>query len=351
MPPSTLSLSYDAVLSTTFFNWSKTLHDTVSKSNYFFYHLMKEAEDSWELIDDLGDRAAFPLMYEIGTADSYSGYDPLDVTPTDGITTAFYEWRQASVPVSISGLEEEKNSGEARMISLLKAKTKQAELGIHDFMNKSLLQGNGGSSITSPYTSAANGSQFVDPLPLLIKYDPTTATTVGNIPQGTYSWWRNKTYNSTSSTYKAFLKELRKLHRDVCKGPGGKPTMHLADEDSFGLYEAALADMHRNTSYQRADIPFDNVLFRGKPVTWDEYVPDVQGGSATQSTASGTWWMLNTEFWKMKVNRRRNFVATTFQKPENGDSRVGHVLFMGAAVCGNRRKQGVMGGIDTTTAA
>ena len=273
------------------------------------------------------------------------------MTPTDGITAAFYDWRQASVPISISGLEEQKNKGESRMLNLLEAKTKQAELGMQDFFNKSLLQGNGGSAITTAYTSAMNGSQFLDPLPLLVKYDPTTSTTVGNIPQGTHTWWRNQTLNSTSSTYKAFLKDLRKLFNDSSKGPGGKPNLHLTDQGVYELYEAALADQHRNTSYQRADIPFDNILFRGKPVTWDEYVPDVQGGSATQSTTSGTWWMLNTEFWKVKVDKDRNFKATPFQKPENGDSRVGHILFLGAAVCGNRRKQGVAGGVDTTIAS
>src|SRR3990167_1026160 len=185
MPPSSLTLGYDAVLATTFFNWSKTLFDTISKSNYFLFHLMKEVESGWDLIDDIGDRAAMPLMYEIGTADSYSGYDILYVTPTDGITAAFYDWREASVPISISGLEEQKNKGESRMLNLLEAKTKQAELGMQDFFNKSLLQGNGGSAITTAYTSAMNGSQFLDPLPLVAEPDPQQHVEhVQGVPQG-----------------------------------------------------------------------------------------------------------------------------------------------------------------------
>jgi hypothetical protein len=51
------------------------------------------------------------------------------------------------------------------------------------------------------------------------------------------------------------------------------------------------------------------------------------------------------------VASSRNFSMTPFVKPENQDARVAHVLFAGAACVGNRRKQGVMGGIDTTIAS
>jgi len=348
MPATSLTLNFDAVLSTTLMNWSKTLYDTVSKSNFFLYRLMKQQDGGWVTLEDIGERAAVPLMYELGGADSYSGYDVLDTTPTDGITSAFYDWRQASIPIAISGLEERKNAGEERIVALLEAKTKQAELGIQDFLNKSLLQGAGGSSITTAYTSPTNGSQFMDPLPLQVKFDPTSSTTIGGVNQAPNTWWRNQFLNDASSNYAGFLKALRKLRNDCTKGPGGNPNLHLTDQHSYEYFIAALAAYHHNTSYQKADIPFDNVVFFGDPVTWDEYTPDVSGGSVTQSTTSGTWWMLNTDFWKIKVDATRNFAATPFIKPENQDARVATVLFLGAACCMNRRKQGVMGSIDTT---
>ena len=116
----------------------------------------------------------------------------------------------------------------------------------------------------------------------------------------------------------------------------------------FELYEACLTTFHQNLSYKTADIPFENLMFDGYPVTWDEFVPDVQGGSATQSTSSGTWFMLNLDFFQIEVDETRNFTATPFVKPENQDARTSQVLWLGAAGVSNRRKQGVMGGIDTT---
>jgi len=323
MPPSSLTLNYDAILSTTMFNLSqaKVLEDEISTSNAFLFWLMRQSKGAYSGVSSLGDRMQVNLMYQMGTADVYSGYDQLDVTPMDGITAAFFDWRQMAVPITISGIEEAKNSGEEQIVDLLKAKTKQALLGIQDLFGKALLQGNGPNSataITTAYTSTGNGAVFLDPLPLLVKYDPTSSTSIGNINQATYTWWANKTKNSTSSTYSGFRKELRNLFNTCSRGPGGKPDIHLTDQSSFELYVAALEAMHQNPSYTKAELPFESVNGPGgAPVMYDEFVPDVQGGSTTQSTSSGTWWMLNTKFFSLKYHKSTNFKTTPFQKPEN----------------------------------
>ncbi|HYB96810.1 MAG TPA: phage major capsid protein [Vicinamibacterales bacterium] len=349
MPPSSLTLNYDALLSTTLFNYRRKFEDAISTANAFYFLLKREGAIKTK--DNIGERAQIALMYELGQADSYSGYDQLDTTPMDGITSAFFDWRQAAVPIAISGKEEKQNRSEAQLIDLLEGKTKQAEMGIVEFFNKRLLQGAGGTSITSAYTSSINGSSFIDPLPKLVAYDPTASVVVGNINQSTYTWWRNKTKNSTSTTYAGLRKDLRNLYNTCSLGPGGSPNLHIADQAVFEVYVAALEAMHQNPSYQKADLPFDTVAFNGQPVVHDEFVPDVQGGSATQSTTSGTWWMLNTKFFEVQVQADSNFAPTPFQKPVGQDAKVAHILWMGAALCSNRRKQGVAGGIDTTIAS
>jgi hypothetical protein len=350
MPPSSLTLNYDAVLSTTLFNYRKTLEDAISTSNALLFFLMKKNKGGYKTISDIGDRMAMPLMYELGNADSYSGYDVLDTTPADGITTAFFNWAQGSVPISISGLEEKKNRGEAKIIDLLEAKTKQAELGLQEFFNKRLLYGAGGSTITTPYVSAFNGSVFIDPIPLHVKYDPTTSTVVGNINQQTNVWWRNQTKDFTNATtFVKFLAYLRNLRNNCSKGPGGPPDLHITTQGTEELYEAALAAAHRNPSYQVADIPFDNVAFYGKPVCWDEFVPDAANGTVTQT--KGSWYMLNTKFWGVRVDKETNFAPTPFVKPNDQDAKTSHILWLGGVGVSNRRKQGVGGNIDETIAA
>jgi len=344
--PSSLTLNYDAVLASTLFKYRKTLENQISSGNKFFYFIKKQG--NWKKTASLGDRLGIPLMYEQGQADSYSGYDQLDTTPMDGLTMGFFDWRQASVPIAISGIEEKKNTGEAQILDLFKVKIKQAQLGLEEFFAKAFLQGAGGTSIVTPYTSAMNGSVFIDPLPLLVKYDPTSNTSIGNINQLTHTWWANQYKASGGSTFAAFEAELRHMFNNCSKGIGGPPKFHLVDQSVFEVYEAALASRHYNTSYRDADLPFDNIKFRGGPVVWDEFVPDVANGSTTQSTSSGTWYMLNPEFMGLTIHSGTDFVPTPFQKPENQDAKVAHILVICSAWISNRRKLGVVGSIDTT---
>jgi len=345
--PSSLTLNYNAILASTLFNYRKNFEDCISATNALLYTLMRKQKGGYVAVASPGERAMIPLMYEIGVGDSYSGYDTLSTEPIDGLTAAFYEWRQAAIPVSISGREELINDGEAKLFSLLQTKITQAEMGIKEFFGKAFLRGAAGTSITTPYTSPYNGSTFIDPIGKLVAYDPTASVAIGNINQNTYSWWRNKATASAAASCAAVQQELRHLYNECSKGPGGPPNLILSDQQTFEFYEYALALKHENPSYQKADIPFENILFRGHPLVWDEWVPNAKDGKETQEAADGTIYMLNTNFLQIQYHPRRNFAPTNMQQPENQDARVSHILWFGAAGCSNRKKQGVISGINT----
>lgn len=355
MAPSSLTLNYGALLSTTLMNYRAKLADNISLMNALMYFLMKKSSGGYKEVSDIGERCAVPLMYAVGSADSYSGYDALDTTPMDGITTAFYDWCQAAAPIAISGKEKKQNTGEERLINLLESKIKQAEIGIKEWFGKALIQGNGPNSataITTPWTSPTNGSTFIDPLPKMVAYNPAASVSVGNINQLTYDWWRNQYTASSATTFVTFLAELRHLH-NTCGKWGERPTLHLTDQLTYELYEKALAAYHHNDQWQKADIPFDNIAFKGKPVTWDDLVPDVKNGTITSIpvAASGTWFMLNTDHLGIQVHKGTNFSNGEFVRPENQDAEVAQILWLGALTCDNRRVQGVLGGVATTTAS
>lgn len=349
--PSSETKYYDALLTTTLELWlTKNAVDQISTANSFLYTIMRKPK-GYVLKPSLGERAAIPLRYALGNPDSYGDFDQLKNNPYDGFTKAFYEWRQSSDAVQISGMDEAKNSGEQAVLNLLDEKKDQVMDGSKEWFAKAILQGQGlndGSSLTSPYTSPSNGSTFVDPMFLLIKYDPTTSTVIGNINQSTYSWWQNKKLASTAANFAAWFAELDQLWMDTGKGPGGRCDLHLCDENVFRLYLKALRSFHENPSYRSADIPFENVAFHGRPLVWDEFMPDVAGGSTTLSTTSGTWVMVNTSTFQIQAHRGTNFRPTPFRVPTNQDARVSHIMWKGSVVCSARRKNGVMGAIDTT---
>jgi hypothetical protein len=350
MTATSLTLNYDALLSTTLFNYRRTMADNIGVDNVLLYVLQRSA-NGWKEVSDIGERAAFPLMYELGSPDSYDGYDQLHIVPMDGMTDAFFDWRQASVAITISGKEEKQNRGEARIINLLEKKIMQAELGLKEWFAKALFQGLGvidGASITSAYVSPTNGSSFVDPVPLIVAKDPTASVTVGSINQNTNTWWRNKYKSSSASTVAAFRAELRNLYNQCTKGTGGRPDLHITDQTTHELYEQSLEGMVANPSYTKADIPFDTVVFKKRPVAWDERMPDFQTPVAGNCDTKGTWLMLNTEHLGVQVQSETNFAPTPFVKPENQDAKSSHILWLGAFGSNNRRKQGVLFNIART---
>jgi len=343
MPVSSLTLNYDALLSTTLFNYRKEIEDNISTENALFWWLKNKREKGMRGVDNIGERIQIPLMYELGRADFYSGYDLLDVTPMDGITSAFYDWTQMSVPVSISRKEERQNSSEAQILDLLETKIEQAEMGIQELFGKALLQGNlpNGGSPNTNYVSTSNGSSGFDPLGKLIQRDPTSALVVGNIAQNTYSWWRNqvKDFNGITTNI-GLLNALRNLYNNCTKGPGKNPDLGVFDQASYELYETALAAAHRNPSYVDANIPFENIKLKAATLVWDQFVADHYTPGALGSNL-GTLLLINTKFIEIRYDKQTNFISTPFQRPVNQDAKTSQILWMGATCTSNRRKNGI----------
>ena len=354
MGATSVTRSYTSIVASVLDKVRDKVEDQITRNNKLLYFYKKSG--NMKKVGSGGDRYRVSLMYELAAADSYSSFGQIDVTPADGITSAFFDWRQAAAAVSISGLEEFKNRGSERVFDLLKERTTQAVLGLEDLFSKGLLQGQAaidGTSVTTARTSAVNGSSFVDPLPLLVSIDGTG--TVGGIAAGTETWWKTQFADDSSTSFAGFLKALRNMHNRCSKGGGGaagSPDLHITNQDTYELYESALASLHQNSSYVNADIPFQNVQFKGKPVIWDENVVDAKNADTTPSGSdAGTWYMLNTNYLGLTVDSSHNFSVGDFVNPENQDAKTALVLWYGTHWTSNRRKQGVLFGITTTTSS
>lgn len=359
MGATSVTRSYTSVIALTLDKVREAVEDQITKNNKYLFFIRRSG--NWQGVASLGDRLRVPLMYELAPADSYSGFGQIDTTPADGITDAFFDWRQAAATISLSGLDEAMNSGPEGVVSILKARTKQAVLGLEDFFSKGILQGQGSVSasttnLATAYVSPINGSTFIDPLGLIVKADPTSSTSIGAINQSTNTWWQNKYQDSGASTFAGFLIELRNIFNQASKGGGGakgQPDFNLCDQNTYELYESALAAAHRNPDYKLGDIPFETVAFKGRPVVWDENVPDIKNGDLTvgSTTDAGTWYTLNSNFLGVTFHNDHNFTIGEFIKPENQDARTAKVLWYGTHWTSQRRKQGVLFGISTSIAA
>ena len=363
--PSTLTDSYDALLTTTARNYMGRLRDNITRGNKVTAWL--ESRGRMRGVDG-GERIAVPLMYALNsTAQIYSGYGLLDTTPQDGITTAFYTWTQLSTSVSISRKEERQNSGQSRMLSLLEAKMMQAEYSLTELLNNCIVSGRitTGTPGTNGEFSARIGvldGSATGPLPLsaIIDATPTrTRTDIGNINPSTYAWWGNQSLESTATTFAGLKQEMLDVYTRCARGAGGSPDLIVADRIGWTIYFNSLQSQER---YFRNDARTVDVLggsqalaFLDAAMIWDEVVPDVTTNADVVDSVGtitlSTMYFINSGAMEWIYDTESNMVNTEFMRPENQDARTMQILWMGAMGTNNRRKLGVLKGIAQTIAA
>lgn len=360
--PSTNTTYYDALLSSTLdaYMAGGSMFDQVFKDSAFLAALRNKGAVQKQ---NGGERIRAPLMYaDNSTIKSYSGEETLDTTLQDGMTTAFYEWREIGGTIGITRKEERQNSGEAALLSLLQSKIKQAEMTMREELNRQLLQG----TVSGATFVPGNSAKDLYPLGYFLRKvnstDPTTGGNVGNISGSTYSWWRHVTGRADSgtldtgnamavnvTTYAGLKVALRRLHNHCSRGSGGAPDLGVADQVTFETYENALDTQVRYQDTKMADMGFDSIKLRGMTLIWDEVVPDIDSG--TTAITKGTCFMLNTNFYKLIIDSQTDIVTTPFVEPENQTVKTAKILFMGNSAVSSLRKHGVLYGISQSIAA
>ena len=114
------------IVTTTLRRRSKQLADNVSQHNALLSRLRSKGNIS--LVPG-GRTIVEELEYaENATFQYYSGYEVLDVSPSDVFTAAEFNWKQAAVNVTASGLETRiQNAGPEQVINLLDSRIRNAE--------------------------------------------------------------------------------------------------------------------------------------------------------------------------------------------------------------------------------
>jgi hypothetical protein len=113
------------IMTTTLESRTKKLADNVSENNAILNRLNQRGN----VKPFSGGRVIYQeLDYaENSTYKRYSGYETLNISPSEVFTAAEYDIKQAAVAISISGLEQLQNSGPEQMIDLLESRIVNAE--------------------------------------------------------------------------------------------------------------------------------------------------------------------------------------------------------------------------------
>ena len=305
--------NFDEILSTTLNNYVPKLVDNVFSARPLFYALTKG--DNIRRISG-GAKIVTPIMYgSNSTAASYSGADTLAVTAQTGISAAEYDWKQYAATVTITGIEEAKNNGEAQIIDLLEGKIFQAQETIIDNMN-TMLWGDG----------SGNSSKDWEGIQSLV-----SGGTVGNInPSGSgNSFWAPTQTNLGGALS---LSGMGTIYNTISVG-NDQPTIIFARQEGYEAYEALLSSQIRYTDTDLADGGFQNLMFKGAPITFDS------------NCEANAMYFLNTKYIQLVAHSDVWFKPTPFVRPTNQDSVFSQILCYGNMTISNRARQGRLHGI------
>ena len=314
--------NYDALLSTTLANYRDQFADNLSTSFFLMYWLTTQGR---KITEDGGESIVVQLMYgKNTTVKSYDGYEVIDVTPQEGLTSAKYPWKQVAGSIAISRKEERQNSGEQRIINLLESKVTQAEISMRDEINRQLYADGTG-----------NGSKDIFGLDLLVE-DGTAWGTVAGIDRNdtANTWWRNQWIPTSGSFVSTGLANMRSLY-NLCSRGNEHPDFGVTTRAIYEAFELSQVQNQRFVDERVANSHFELIKFKGMIMGWDEQCP-------TQ-----TLFMLNSKYLGFVVDSQTDLITTDFVRPENQDAKVAQILLMANLVTSNSARQGRIGAITT----
>lgn len=309
--------SFTEIVTTSLQGYSKKLADNVTNHNALLRHL----DEKGNKMPATGRTIVQELEYaENATAKWYSGFETLDVSPSDVFTAAEFNYKQLNGNVVISGLEQIQNSGKEAVHNLLKSRIKNLEKTLKNTVATALYADGTGTS-----------GKELGGLQSLVA-DAGTGT-VGGINSSTYTWWQNNIYDFSDESVTASATTIQAAMNELwlgCIRGADKPDVITSGTTYFNYYWSSLQTNQRFTSDRKAAAGFMNLMFMDAPVFYDD-----QCGATRM-------YFLNTDYLFCRPAKGREFVPLGEKASVNQDALVMPVVWAGNLTTSNRSLQGII---------
>lgn len=322
-PTSLSAMTFDLV--------QEEIFDNITDNNFLFFDLKRRGFQ-----DERTGGLQLDYIVELGEntgAASYADGDILSLASQNPHTRVRYDWKFYSVPTTLTGPQEFKNSGDRpRIYSLVDGLADNAEKSLQLLVNSDL------------YGAGANGTSIIG-LAAAVQNGSTWSTYGGINSNGTSPEemrWRNAWQGSIGSFAANGRKALTNLINNVTKrGSTGYPTMGVTTQPIHTELELSMTinEKYEMTSMRDEEMVkagFKHLMFKGIPIFWD-----------TDCT-SGCFYVLNASGLRWIVGKGKDFVNLPFVRPDNQDAKTRLTLLYCALATTARYKQGVIDGITTT---
>lgn len=313
------------IVVTTLRNRSGVLQDNTTKNNALLRRLkqkdrIKTVSGGRTIVEEMDYAENATFMF-------YSGYDEIDISPSDVLTAAEYNYAQAAVAVSMSGLEELQNSGKAQVIDLLEGRMENAMRTMANNI-----------SLGCYSDGTGYGGRQIGGLQLLIADNPTTGT-VGGINRANWVFFRNQKFSGVTDGGGAvsavnITSYMNQLWLRCSRG-ADSPDLIIADNNYYNFYWASLQAIQRITSDSTAQAGFSTLKYMSADVVYD--------GGIGGGCPANHMYFLNSNFIKYRPHAKRNMVPINGERLSvNQDAMVKLIGFAGNMTLSNAMLQGVL---------
>jgi hypothetical protein len=333
------------IVTTTLRNRSGALADNVSRNNALLARLNKRGR-----IKPFSSGRT--IVQELDYANNqtflwYSGYQTLNISPSQVFTAAEFPIRQAAMAISISGLEELQNSGEEAIIDLLESRVENAERSFLNGLSNGVY---GDGSVTG----SINGLQA------LIATSPTTGV-IGGIDRASWTFWQNiawsaSTNGSTTLSSATILQQMDSLWVQLIRGRD-YPDLIVADNNTYKFYLNSLQAIQRigpdGSAPELAEYGFQVLKYLNADVVLDGGFQGIStdplpaelstSGTAVGGAPANTMYFINSNYLHWRPHSRRNMVPLDPDRfSVNQDAMVRLLGWAGNLTLSNAFLQGVL---------
>ena len=255
-------------------------------------------------------------------ANSYSGYETINISPDSPISAAQFTMKHYADAVTISGPEMLQNSGKEQMIELIATRVEVAQARLGNKIDTDLhLDGTG------------NGGKALVGLAAMISTSPGSGT-YGGIDRGSWAFWQNGAYTGSSTvggtiTATNVQQAMNVVALSRVRG-NDRPDLIYAGTTAYAMYLQSLQAIQRITDDKLGAAGFTSIKFYGSGGSADV----VLGGGIGGNQAATRMDFINTKFVHFRPHKDRNFVAIGGDRQAvNQDAIVRLIGWSGALTC------------------
>lgn len=320
MPVPSRSETLDDLYTTTWNNRASTIVDQIFDASEFTKKLRSLGGIK---LDGTGGRyLEIPLSYAKNeTVTSIGKGDTVSLSETKFLTVAQFEWKYIAGSIIRYFVDDARNKSKQQHINLANSKLDNLRDSMTDYFEQLLfLDGTG------------NSSKDIEGLGNLIDATPTTARTVGNIPQTTYTWWQNRQRTSTGAASVYLLSDMRTLANNISEAKTRQyPNVIITTQAVAELYDDEVLEQRQIVNQTSGDAEFQSTTWKGIPLIWSAQCP------------SGRMYMFNTQYFGLNVDPDINFMPTAWKTiPNQVEDRVMQVVWKGNFISSRRKSGGVL---------